>query len=32
MVFLDAGPAAFPTRDAINIRRLLLAREQAWHA
>ncbi|WP_233828804.1 M56 family metallopeptidase [Paraburkholderia sp. ZP32-5] len=32
MVFLDAGPAAVPTRDAINIRRLLLAREQAWHA
>ncbi|RKE38686.1 D-alanyl-D-alanine carboxypeptidase-like protein [Paraburkholderia sp. BL23I1N1] len=29
MVFLDAGPAAFPARDAINIRRLLLARELA---
>lgn len=29
MVFLDAGPAAFPARDAINIRRLLLARKRA---
>jgi len=29
MVLLDAGPAAFPTRDAINIRRLLLARKLA---
>lgn len=29
MVFLDAAPSAFPARDAINIRRLLLAREQA---
>jgi D-alanyl-D-alanine endopeptidase (penicillin-binding protein 7) len=25
MVFLDAGPAALPARDAINVRRLLLA-------
>ncbi|ASD79833.1 hypothetical protein CEJ98_13030 [Burkholderia gladioli pv. gladioli] len=29
MVFLDAGTAAFPARDAINIRRLLLARKLA---
>ncbi|WP_193727978.1 M56 family metallopeptidase [Paraburkholderia franconis] len=29
MVFLDAGPAAFPARDAINIRRLLLAHKLA---
>jgi D-alanyl-D-alanine endopeptidase (penicillin-binding protein 7) len=29
MVFLDAGPDALPGRDAINIRRLLLARKQA---
>lgn len=29
MVFLDAGPASFPARDAINIRRLLLARKLA---
>ncbi|OPX53814.1 peptidase S11, partial [Oceanospirillum multiglobuliferum] len=25
MVFLDAEPSAFPVRDAINVRRLLLA-------
>ncbi|WEY37733.1 M56 family metallopeptidase [Paraburkholderia sp. SUR17] len=29
MVFLDAGPTAFPARDAINIRRLLLAHKLA---
>ncbi|OTP67903.1 M56 family metallopeptidase [Caballeronia sordidicola] len=29
MVFLDAGPDALPGRDAINIRRLLLARKLA---
>lgn len=29
MVFLDAGLTAFPARDAINIRRLLLARKLA---